>query len=65
MNGRFQKIINNIKMLGKIISEEDQIKKILKSLTVDWQPLVTIISQAKNLKELKMEELIRTLQFIN
>jgi len=65
MNGRFQKIINNLKMLGKIISEEDQIKKILRSLTLHWQPLVTAISQAKNLKELKMEELIRTLQFIN
>ena len=35
MNGRFQKIINNLKMLGKIISEEDQIKKILRSLTLD------------------------------
>ena len=61
MNGRFQKIINNLKMLGKIISEEDQIKKILRSLTVDWQPLVTAISQPKNLKELKMKELIGTL----
>ena len=35
MNGRFQKIINNLKMLRKIISEEYQIKKILRSLTLD------------------------------
>ena len=35
MNGRFQKIINNLKMLEKIISEEDQVKKIIRSLSLD------------------------------
>ena len=34
INGRFQKIIN-LKMLGKVISEIDQVKKILRSLSLD------------------------------
>ena len=35
MKGRFQKIINIFKMLGKEISEVDQVKKILRSLSLD------------------------------
>lgn len=48
-------------MLGKAISEEEQVKKILRSLSLGWQPLVTAVSQARNFKELKIEELIGTL----
>ena len=61
MNARFQKLVNSLKMLSKVIPETDQVKKILRSLSIDWQPMATVITQAKDLGILKMEELIRNL----
>ena len=51
-------IINGLKGLGKRVSEQDKLSKILRCLPLKWNFKTKAIEEAKNLKELPLKELI-------
>ena len=62
MYSRFTSIVNELRSLGKIYSPHDRIRKILRCLPNTWRPMVTAITQAKDLNSLALEDLIGTLR---
>ena len=62
MYSRFSVNTNALNLLGKIYSNEDKIRKILRVLPKKWRPKVTAIQEAKNLKTLSMDELLGSLK---
>ena len=62
MYSRFSVIINALNLLGKVYSNEDKIRKILRVLPKKWRPKVTAIQEAKNLKTLSIDELLSSLK---
>ena len=54
---RFTDVVNGLEGLGKRVSEEDKVSKILRCLP----PKTEAIEEAKNLKELSLEKLIGSL----
>ncbi|XP_045791430.1 uncharacterized protein LOC123886134 [Trifolium pratense] len=62
MFSRFTTIINELRSLGKTFSTNDRIRKLLRCLPVTWRPMVTAITQTKDLKTLPIEDLIGTLK---
>jgi len=62
MYSRFTSIVNELRSLGKIYSPHDRIRKILRCLPSTWRPMVTAITQAKDLNTLDLEDLIGTLR---
>jgi len=62
MYSRFTSIVNELRSLGKIYSPCDRIRKILRCLPSMWRPMVTAITQAKDLNTLVLEDLIGTLR---
>lgn len=59
---RFTTIINGPKSLGKEYSNQEQVKKILRSLPKIWRPNVISIQEAKDLSILKLDELLGSLK---
>jgi len=62
MFARLTIIVNELRSLGKTYTVYERVRKILRSLPKIWRPMVTAITQAKNLKELQLEELIGSLR---
>ena len=62
MYSRFTSIVNELRSLGKIYSPHDRIRKIWRCLPNTWRPMVTTITQAKDLNSLALEDLIGTLR---
>ncbi|GAV61815.1 UBN2 domain-containing protein [Cephalotus follicularis] len=58
---RFTNIINSLHALDKTYSNSDLVRKILRCLPKSWMPKVTVIEEAKNLNELLLEELLKSL----
>ncbi|XP_070015378.1 uncharacterized protein [Nicotiana sylvestris] len=59
---RFTTLANELKSLGRIILEEDKVKKILtRVLPVFWESKITAIQESKNIATLKLDELIGNL----
>ncbi|GAB2288307.1 hypothetical protein Dimus_037988 [Dionaea muscipula] len=61
MFGRFTNIINPLDILGKTYSNEEKVRKLLRCLSKDWRPKVTVIEEAKDLIELTIEQLLGSL----
>ncbi|XP_065874726.1 PWWP domain-containing protein 3-like [Euphorbia lathyris] len=61
MNARFTNIINELKRLGKNFTEEEKVKKILRSLPKSWQAKKTPVEEAQDLTTYKYDELIGSL----
>jgi len=61
MYSRFTSIVNELRSLAKIYSPHDRIRKILRCLPTTWRPMITAITQAKDLNSLTLEDLIGTL----
>src|SRR5574338_1110598 len=61
MYSRFQDIVHSLIALGKNFSEEDQVRKILNSLTPEWDQKTLAIEEANDTNTLKIEELIGNL----
>ena len=61
MYTRFIDVINGLKALGKGFSNFELVTKILRSLPKNWDPKVTAIQEAKDLKTFPLEELIGSL----
>jgi hypothetical protein len=51
-----------MRSLGKAYSTHDRIRKILRCLPSVWRPMVTAITQAKDLKTMNLEDLIGSLR---
>jgi hypothetical protein len=62
MYARFTTIVNEMRSLGKAYSTHDRIRKILRCLPSVWRPMVTAITQAKDLKTMNLEDLIGSLR---
>ena len=58
---RFTYVVNGLEGLGKRVSEQDKVSKILRCLPPKWNSKTEAIEEAKNLKELPLEELIGSL----
>ncbi|KAK8521589.1 hypothetical protein V6N12_031483 [Hibiscus sabdariffa] len=58
MFNRFSIIVNELKGFGEAIPEDKLIRKLIYSLPESWDSKKTDIIKAKNLKELKLDELI-------
>ncbi|KAK8562865.1 hypothetical protein V6N12_010929 [Hibiscus sabdariffa] len=61
MFNHFSTIVNQLKGLGEEISEEKLIRKLIYSLPESWDSKKTAIIEAKDLKKLKLDELIGSL----
>ena len=61
MYSRFQDIVHSLISLGKEFFEEDQVRKILNSLTLEWDQNTLAIEEANDISILKIEELIENL----
>ncbi|XP_070035272.1 uncharacterized protein [Nicotiana tomentosiformis] len=62
MYTRFTTLTNELKSLGRIISEEDRVEKILtRVLPVTWESKITVIQESKNIATLPLDELIGNL----
>ena len=57
--GRFMTIVNDLKSLGKNFTDEDLVRKMLRSLTGAWTAKVTSVYEAKDLTVLTLEQLMR------
>ncbi|XP_058784566.1 uncharacterized protein LOC131659382 [Vicia villosa] len=62
MFSRFTIIINELRSLGKTYSPHERIRKLLRCLPKVWRPMVTAITQAKDLTSLPVEELVGSLR---
>jgi len=62
MYARFTAIVNEMRSLGKAYSTHERIRKILRCLPSMWRPMVTAITQAKDLKSMNLEDLIGSLR---
>jgi hypothetical protein len=58
----FTTIVNEMRYLGKVYTTHDRIWKILRCLPSTWRPMVTAITQVKDLNSLTLEELIGSLR---
>ncbi len=58
---RFNDIVTNLQALGKEISNEEKVQKVLGSLPPNWEPKVTAIEEARDISTLSMDDLLGTL----
>ncbi|MQM20279.1 hypothetical protein Taro_053296, partial [Colocasia esculenta] len=61
MYNRFLSIVVGLSSLGKNLSDEETVKKILRSLTLSWTPKVTAIEEAHDLTKFSIDKLIGSL----
>ena len=61
MYSKFTNIINSLKVLGKIYTQLELIRKILRSLPATWVHKVSAIEESKDLDKYDLEELIGSL----
>ncbi|KAK9030834.1 hypothetical protein V6N11_032244 [Hibiscus sabdariffa] len=61
MFNRFSIIVNELKGFGEAIPEDKLVRKLIYSLPESWDSKKTVTIEAKNLKELKLDELIGSL----
>ena len=61
MSSRFTNIINSLKVLGKIYTQPELIRKILRSLPATWIHKVSAIEESKDFDKYELKELIGSL----
>jgi len=62
MYTHFTHITNELKSLGKSFTTEGLVGKILRFLPHSWEAKFTAIQEAKDMKKITLDELIRNLQ---
>ena len=55
-------IVNYVYNLGEIYDQSKTLRKILRSLTKDFRPKVTTITESKDVDSIPVDELVRSLQ---
>ena len=58
---RFTNIVNDLNPLGKMYTNSNLVRKVLRSLPKTWEAKVTAIQDAKDLTKLPLEELVGSL----
>jgi len=61
MYDRFMEIIGGIQSLGKAFTNEELVKKILRSLPKEWLPKVTSLKDSMDLSKVQLDELLGNL----
>ena len=61
MNTQFSEIVNSLKNLGRNLTDEEMVKKILRSLPEKWETKVTVLYEAKDLRNYSYDKLIGSL----
>ena len=56
-------IVNSAYNLSEIYDQSKIVRKILRSLTEDFRPKVTVITESKDVDSIPIDELVRSLQF--
>ena len=56
-------IVNSAYNLGEIYDQPNIVRKILTSLTKDFRPKVTVITENKDMDSISIDELVGSLQF--
>ena len=59
---RFTHIVNHLASLEKVFSDKDLINKVLRCLSREWQPKVTVIVESKDLSNMNLATLFGKLQ---
>ncbi|XP_070035645.1 uncharacterized protein [Nicotiana tomentosiformis] len=62
MHTRFTSIINELHSLGEIIPRNKLVRKVLSVLPSSWESKVNVITEAKDLQTLTMDELVGNLK---
>ncbi|XP_070002387.1 uncharacterized protein [Nicotiana sylvestris] len=62
MYTRFTSIINELHSLGETIPRNKLVRKILSILPSSWESKVNVVTEAKDLQELTIDELVRNLK---
>jgi len=62
MHSRFLTITNDLNTLRNFFSNKDILRKILRILPKKWQPKVIAIQEVKDLKTLRLEDLLGSLK---
>ena len=55
-------LVAGLRVLDKGYTTADHVKNIIRSLPVEWRPMVTALKLAKNLNNTSLEELISSLR---
>ncbi|GKU99869.1 hypothetical protein SLEP1_g12651 [Rubroshorea leprosula] len=58
MYTRLNDIVTNLKALGKVYPPQEVVRKVLRSLSKNWEAKKTTIEESKDLNTLKLEDLI-------
>ena len=61
-NAKFNDIVNSAYNLGEIYDQPKIVRKILRSLTEDFRPKVTAITESKDVDSIPIDELVGSLQ---
>ena len=61
MFARLMQLINHLKALGKMYTDTELVRKVLRSLTSAWHTKATVIEDSKNLSTMTLDELIGSL----
>ena len=54
---RFQKLLNGLKLYGRIYMVKDSNLKFLRALPRDWKPMTVALRQAQNFNEYSLDKL--------
>ena len=58
---RYTTIVNQLNQLGKVILEDEIVKRLLKSLPKSWRSTVVAIREAKGLNKISLDEICGSL----
>ena len=58
---RYTTIVNQLNQLGKVIPEDEMVKRLLKSLPKTWTSTVVDIREAKDLNKISLDEIYGSL----
>lgn len=59
---RFQNLVSKLRVLEKIYTTVDDVKKIIRNFPIKWRPKITVIPEANNLNAFNWEKLISSLR---
>ena len=58
---RYTIIVNQLNQLGRVIPEDEMVKRLLRSLPKSWRSTVVAIREVKNLNKISLDEIYGSL----
>ena len=58
---RYTTIVNQLNQLGRVISKDEMVKRLLRSLSKSWRSMVVAIREAKDLNKILLDEICGSL----